>query len=259
MTIELAPNFKRSLTLNHPLVAAGSAAASGALVGAWVSLPLTLYPRPAPPFPRVVEVAGGALLRTGGANPGLEKMLREQRRAWASSPAPVIVAFAAQGVRDWPAMAARLENVEGVGGIELHLNSALDAADAIRVTRAATELPILAKLDLDNAAVVAASVVAAGANALVVGRPPRGMVLIEGQPWFGRLYAPAVKPLALRVLTQVAALKLEVPLVASGGIHSAADVREFLAAGACAAEIDSAVWIDPSLLARMAAELEAEA
>ncbi|MDE3090251.1 MAG: hypothetical protein KGJ80_12790 [Chloroflexota bacterium] len=264
LVIELAPNWKRSLTLTHPLiVAAGSA--TGARVGAIVTLPLTLHARVGAPLPRVVDVPGGVLLRTGAANPGLEKMLRDSRRAWSVSQAPiteatlVIVAFAVQGARDWPAMAARLDRVEGIGAIELYLNPAVDAADAIRATRAATELPILAKLDLDHAVAVAADCIAAGANALVIGRAPRGMCMIEGRAWYGRLFGPAVKSIALRVLTEVAALKLDAPLVASGGVHSANDVREFLAAGACAAEIDSAGWIDPALPARIAAELETPA
>jgi dihydroorotate dehydrogenase (NAD+) catalytic subunit len=201
------------------------------------------------------------LIRTGAANPGLARTLRDSRwvRAWADSRVPVIVALAAQGVRDWPAMSARVERVEGVGGIELQLNPALDAVDAIRATRAATELPILAKLDLDNAMAIAAGCLAAGANALVIGRAPRGMVMLGGRAWHGRLFGPASKPFALRILAELAALKLDAPLVASGGIHSVEDAREFLAAGAAAVEIDSAVWIDPSVVQRMAVGLEESA
>lgn len=256
MLIELAPNHKRGLTLTHPLILAS--ASTDARVGAIVTLPLTLYARRGAPSPRVVEIPGGVLLRTGAANPGLEKMLREARRAWSQSAAPIIVALAAQGVHDWPAMAARLERVEGIGGIELRLNPAFDASEAIRATRAATELPIIAMLDLDNAITVAADCIAAGANALALGRAPRGRALIDGRAWYGRLYAPAVKPLALRAVADVAALKLGAPLVACGGIHSAGDAREFLAAGAVAVEIDSAAWIDPALVARIAAELAIE-
>ncbi len=252
--IELAPNWKRSLTLTHPLMVA-TASVPETRVGAIITLPLTRHARRGAPPPRVVEIPGGFMLRTGAANPGLEKTLREVRRAWSQSGVPIIVALAAQGVRDWAAMAAQLERVEGVGGIELHLNPALDASDAIRVTRAATELPIIAKLDLDNAVAIAADCIVAGANALAIGRAPRGMALIDGRAWYGRLYAPAVKPLALRVLAEVAALKLDAPLIACGGIHSADDAREFLAAGASAVEIDSAAWIDPSIVARVAAEL----
>jgi dihydroorotate dehydrogenase (NAD+) catalytic subunit len=256
MPIELAPNHKRGLTLVNPLMLA-SASVTEARVGAIVTLPLTLHARGGGAPPRVLEIPGGCLLRTGAANPGLEKTLRDSRRAWsrAGSSTPIIFALAAQGARDWPAMAARLERVEGVGGIELQLNPALDAAEAIRAARAATELPLLAKLDLDNAVVIAADCVAAGANTLVIGRAPRGMAMVEGKAWYGRLFGPASKPITLRVMAEVAALKLDAPLVACGGIHSADDVLDFLAAGACAVEIDSAAWIDPSLVKRIAEEL----
>ncbi len=253
MLIELAPNHKRSLTLAHLLILAS--ASTDATVGAIVTLPLTLHARGGAPLPRVVEIPGGVLVRTGAANPGLEHVLRDSRRAWAQYRVPVIVAFAAQAVSDWATMAARLERVEGVGGIELHLNPALDAVDAIRATRAATELPILAKLDLDNAVAIAADCVTAGANTLVIGRAPRGMTMVDGKPWYGRMYGAMAKPLALKVLMETKDLRLDAPLVGCGGVHSAADAREFLAAGACAVEIDSAAWIDPALVERVAAEL----
>ncbi len=261
MLIELAPNHKRSLTLTHPLIL--TSASTDVAIGAVVTLPLTLHARGGAPLPRVVEIPGGVLLRTGAANPGLEHMLRDSRRAWAQGRVPVIVAFAAQGVSDWAMMAARLERVEGVGGIELYLNPALDAVDAIRATRAATELPILAKLDLDNAATIAADCAAAGANALVIGRAPRGTTIVDGKPWYGRMYGAMAMPLAMKVLMEIRDLRLvlseaeglEIPLVGCGGVHSAADAREFLAAGACAVEIDSAAWIDPALVERVAAEL----
>ncbi len=252
--IELAPNWKRSLTLTHPLIVS-TAAAPAASVGAIVTLPLTRHARRGAPPPRVVEIPGGFMLRTGAANPGLEKTLREAHRAWSQSHVPVIVALAAQGVRDWPALAVQLERVEGVGGIELHLNPVLDASDAIRATRDATELPIIAKLDLDNAVAIAADCIAAGANALAIGRAPRGMALIDGRAWYGRLFGPAVKPLTLRALSEIRDLRLDAPLIACGGIHSAQDAREFLAAGAVAVEIDSAAWIDPSIVGRVATEL----
>ena len=257
--LELAPNWKRSLTLSNPiLLAAGGYATDAVNIGALVTLPTTLRARAGAPMPRVVEIPGGVLIRTGAANPGLARVVRGYRRAWEQSQMPIIVAFAAQGARDWVTMAARLESVAGVGGIELHFNPTMDAADALRAVRALTELPILAKLDLDNAREIAADCVAAGANALVIGRAPRGMRIVDGKAWYGRLYAPSVKPIALRAVAEIVEMKLDVPVVACGGIHSAEDAREFFAAGACAVEIDSAEWIEPGIAAKIAMELESE-
>ena len=257
--IELAPNWKHSLTIRNPILfAAGGYATDANKIGALITLPTTLRARAGAPMPRVVEIPGGVLIRTGAANPGLTRVIREYRRAWEQSQTPVIVAFASQGARDWVTMAAQLESVAGVGGIELHFNPMMDAADALRAVRAATELPLFAKLDLDNVRDIAVDCVAAGANALVIGRAPRGMRILDGKAWYGRLYAPSVKPIALCAIGEIRDLGLGIPLVACGGIHSAEDAREVLAAGACAVEVHSAEWIEPRIAARMAAELESE-
>lgn len=252
--IELAPEWKRSLTLANPLILA-SGALSDAAAGAIVSPPLTLNPRAGAPLPRVVNVPGGVLLRTGGANPGLDRFLRESRRSWESRGLPIVVALAAQGAGDWPAMGTRLDHEPGIAAIELCLNPTIRAADAIHATRVATELPILVKLDLDQATAIAADCVAAGANCLVVARAPRGMMMVDGRGWYGRLYAPAVKPIVLRAVAEIAEMRLQAPIVACGGVQSGQDVIDFLGAGASAVEIDSAQWVEPQVVARIAAEL----
>lgn len=257
--IELAPNCKRGLAIHHPLLlAAGGYATEATNIGGLVTLPTTLRARSGAPLPRVIEMPGGVLIRTGAANPGWSHVLRDaqRRRAWERSKIPIIVAFASQGVNDWALIARQLDSIAGVGGIELQFNSTMDASDAICAVRAVTELPILAKLDLDNATEIATDCTRAGANALVIGRAPRGMRILDGKPWYGRLYGPAAKPFVLKTLVEIRELKLDTPIIACGGVHSAEDVREFLAAGACAAEIDSAAWIDPSIVARMAEELD---
>lgn len=254
--IELAPNWKRSLALANPLMLAGGLSTNATNIGAFVTLPLTPRARPGASFPRVVEIPGGVLMRTSAANPGLAKVLREQQRAWAQSKFPIIVAFASQAVNEWATMAQQLG--ANVGGIELQLNPVIDTASAIRAVRVITELPILAKLDLENAATSAIDCLNAGANALVIGRAPRVLRLIDNKKWFGRFYGPAAKPFALKTLGEIGDLRLEIPLVACGGIHSSDDVREFLAAGACAVQIDSAAWLEPGIAERIAQEWNGE-
>ncbi len=261
--IELAPNWKHALTLTSPLIlASGSIVSSEDTetgIGGRVTIPLSLYARAGAPFPRVVSIPGGFLMQTGAANPGLGRVLHDLGRArtGVGSKSPVIIAFASQSVADWPLMAARLDNAEGVGGIELQLNPTFDASSAVRQTRNACELPILAKLDLDDPSLyqVAADCVEAGANALVVGRSPRGMALVNGRPWYGRLHSPTIKPIVLRVVREIFSRGLGAPIIASGGIHSAADVLECLSVGACAVEIDSAQWINPNTVTEIATEL----
>ncbi len=245
--IELAPNWKNNLSLDHPLILAAGGLSpdqfpNAPRIGAFLTLPLTQRARAGAPPPRVVQVASGAILRTGAANPGIS-ILRDYWNAWQKSTVPIIVAFASQGVRDWVEMTRQVNRSKGVSGIELNFNPTIDAPATIRAVREATELPLLAKLDLDNAHQVAEDCITAGANALVVGRAPRGMRMIDGKPWFGRMYGPAAKPLALRTLAEIAQMNLGAPIVASGGVHSADDAREFIAAGAVAVEVDSAMWV----------------
>lgn len=247
--IELAPNWKRSLAIANPIMLAGGLTIDASNLGAFVTLPLTMRARAGASTLRVIEIPGGVLLHTGAANPGLQKVLREHQRVWAQSKIPIIVAFAAQAVNEWATMAQQLG--VNVSGIELHLNPVIDAGSAIRAVRTVTELPILAKLDLENAPAIAVDCLGAGANALVIGRAPRGLRLIDNQKWFGRLYGPVTKPFALRALADIAELKIDAPLIACGGVHSIDDVREFLAAGACAVQIDSAAWLEPGIAERI--------
>ncbi len=260
MVIDLAPAWKNNLALTNPIIVAAGGLSpddywDASSVGAMVTLPVTRSAHAGATMPRVVELSGGLMLRTGAANPGIRAVLDAcaYYRVGKKNVAPIIIAFASQAWEGWRGMAIRAQHSGAVDGIELHLNPTIDAAKAVRAVRAATELPILAKLDLDNVREIAADCVAAGANALVIGRAPRAMTFVNGAPWYGRLFSPAIKAIVLRVVAEIAALNLNVPLVACGGVHSFENVQEFLAAGACAVEIDSAEWVEPGIAARIAA------
>ena len=108
---------------------------------------------------------------------------------------------------------------------------------------------MLVRLPLYQATALAAACVRAGADALVVAAPP---VAAAAQPGgrvvTGRLYGHVVHALALPVLQQVRAI-VSVPLIGSGGVHSAGDAHAFLKAGAIAVQVDGALWRDPHHLA----------
>jgi dihydroorotate dehydrogenase (NAD+) catalytic subunit len=87
----------------------------------------------------------------------------------------------------------------------------------------------------------------AGANALVIARPPRAAQMVEGKMWYGRMYGAFVKPIVMKMLVEIRNLRLDAPLIACGGVHSARDMEDFLAAGASAVQVDSAVWVLGSL------------
>ena len=130
-----------------------------------------------------------------------------------------------------------------------------EAAALVREAATACErTPLWVRLPLERAVDLAEVAVEAGADALVVGAPPRGTVLVRDRAITGRLYGPFVLPLALRALQQVAA-RVDVGLVGCGGIYDAAGATAFLKVGAVAVQVDAVIWQDPAVPARIAREV----
>ena len=152
-------------------------------------------------------------------------------------------------------MVTKLAALPGVQGLELLPPDDMDAAQLtslLRTVERACELPLWVKLPLAQAAALAPAVCDAGAVGLVIGQPPNGAALriVDGQPHTvaGSLYGPLVFPQMLQTLLQIAALQLPAALIACGGIHTAEQVRQALAAGARAVQVDSALWVEPGLI-----------
>ncbi len=273
--IELAPHHKVGLPLASPLILASGMIGYGdalsrildlAVCGAWVTAPVSLRPGQTspsePPATRAVEVPGGFVLAEGGDDPGVRQIIRRYGPIWPRLGLPVIVRLrgAADDARDdltGQALAAqRLAGVAGVAALELAPEAQRGpaaASELIRLVRQASDLPLLVALPLGPDMVAWATASAeAGADALVIAQPPHAAAFAaNGALVRGRLYGPAAAPLAWDALAQVAALGLDLPLIGSGGVHRAEDVRAFRQLGAVAVQIDSAVWIDPTCLRRL--------
>lgn len=255
--IELAPDHKRGLGVANPVMLAVGTVGMGdavhpnldlAAVGAVVVGPLTRASRGGSEAPRIAEVAGGMVLDTGLQNRGLDATMRHSAEAWARMPVPVLVHIAENDPRRLGEMTRRLSELENVAGIELGFPSRFDLnwiRIAIQSLTDEGDLPVLARLPLARASEIAKPVVEAGASALVIGGPPRaaafsGDVLVQGE-----LFGLAVFPQMLGALVDVAALRLGVPLVASGGIHTERQARQALEAGASAVQLDTIAWLEP--------------
>jgi dihydroorotate dehydrogenase len=89
----------------------------------------------------------------------------------------------------------------------------------------------------------------AGAQTVTVAAPPRGSMFWDGGWVSGRLYGPALLPQALRLVREIRAL-VSLPIIGAGGVHTRADVEAMLDAGAAAAMIDSAAWVEPDRAGR---------
>jgi dihydroorotate dehydrogenase len=196
--------------------------------------------------PRLYEFPGGLLLNRHGANPGLAAVLAAWRRIWLKLRLPIILTLASNDVRQWPQVAARVARFESIAALELELNEVYDAREGVGAVRAETDLPLLAKVPTERVLEVSEAALEGGANALVVGRTPRGALRVGERFWEGRIMGPAARPLVLRAVKNVAGRFPETPVVASGGVHQVGeDVEEMLAAGALAVEVDVALWRDP--------------
>lgn len=253
--IDLAPKNPYGLELQSPvLIAPGCdlrAFRTDAL-GAVTTRTATLHTRRGT-SPRFAATPAG-LVVSDLPTAGIRTLLKEERQRWERSSLPMIVSI--QGdVGECAAMAAMLENVEGVAG--LLITAEADPAVVVAATRRATPRPILALLPLsDGIAAAAGKVVGAGADTLVVVGPPRATG-VAGEPVEGFWLGPTVLPLTLQALVDLRET-VEVPIIALGGIATTRCAKVALEAGATAVMVDAARWGDPEAPARIARELREE-
>ncbi|HEX9720564.1 MAG TPA: HisA/HisF-related TIM barrel protein [Ramlibacter sp.] len=269
--IDLAPSHKRGLALKSPVLnAAGTLGFADeyaglidfSLLGAFVTNPITARPRTPARGEHARQFDGGVLIHTGLPNPGIGEAVRHHARRWARLACPVVVHLAATMPEEVAAGIERLEALENVAGVEIGLRDDVEAAEAEALLAAAARLaslPVLARLPLLAAEKLAGAAARAGVQAVVVGGPPRGALPTPEGGWLaGRVYGPAVLPLALQAVRAVAG-RLDLPVIGAGGIHRAEDAQAMLQAGAVAVQIDSAAWRDPRVFERTAASLGAGA
>ena len=276
LAVQLAPKNPCGLLLANPVMTASGTFGYGTeydhrfdiqSLGAIVCKGTTLEPREGNPLPRIAECPGGVLNAIGLQNIGVEALIKEKAPIWSGWQVPVIVNIAGNTVDQYSLLAEKLDKVPGVSGLEVNISCpnvkcggvefGITAAGAAQVTaavRAATSLPVWVKLTPNTADVVgiARAVVGAGADALVLINTLKGMAvdIKTRRPLLGNitggLSGPALKPVALRVVYEVASSLSEVPIIGSGGIMTAEDAIEFFIAGATAVQIGTAHLIDPS-------------
>ncbi|HEX7734707.1 MAG TPA: dihydroorotate dehydrogenase [Ktedonobacteraceae bacterium] len=273
---ELAPRHKNGLLLRNPVILAAGPSGYGVeysksaeiqRLGALVSAGVTLRPRVSQARPLLWETTAGLLSAFDRPSPGVSKVLRSYAETWDTWQVPVIVNLAGTSLDDFAQLAARLDGVPGVAALELNLacpNLAADGAPfdsdpalvskLIATVRRESMLPILAKLaaNAGDPRPVALAAASAGVDALVLihSLPGLSINLATRRPvLLGGLSGPAIKPLTLRILYDVArelrSAYPHLPLIGAGGITSARDALEFILAGASAIQIGTVNLVNP--------------
>jgi len=286
LSVDLAPTNPRELRMANPIIAASGCFGYGQeyagvidvqRLGAFVSKGVTPEPRRGNPMPRIAESPAGMLNAIGLQNPGIRGFVKKYPRLWATWRVPALVNISAESVEDYAMMAAVLDEQPGIAGIEVNVScpnvarggycfgwDAEMSAEVTRAVRAATTLPVIVKLSPGAVDVVgvALAVEEAGADAVSLINTLVGMAIDvkRRRPVLanvtGGVSGPAIKPIALRMVYQVAAA-VRVPVIGMGGIMGLEDALEFFLAGASAVQVGTAIFAQPGMVIRLIDELEA--
>lgn len=273
-TVDLSVQLGRLRLANPILVASGTfgyAREMAGLVtlgrlGGILPKTITQEPRAGNTPWRTIETPAGMLNSIGLDNDGLEAFIGHHLPYLASLGTAIIVSIAGRTQEEFVAMAARLDGQPGVAAIELNISCpnvshgvdyGTDAVLCERVVagaRRACRLPILAKLtpNVTDIAAIARGAEAGGADAISVINTVLGMAV----DWrrrktmlgngMGGLSGPAIKPIALRCVYQVARA-VKIPVVGIGGITTIDDVMEFIVAGATAVQLGTVNFYNPTV------------
>ena len=239
-------------------------------LGGIIPKTVTQQPRIGNPPPRTVETASGMLNAIGLDNDGIDHFIDHHLPYLRTLPTAIIANIAGKNETEFVEMAEKIGAQAGLAGLELNLScpnvaGGVDFATDPEVThrvvtavRAVCPLPLIAKLTPNVTSIIpiARAAAAAGADALSLVNTFVGMAIDwrRRRPILGNttggLSGPAIKPLALRLVWQVAC-NVPIPIIGIGGISTIDDVMEFLVAGASAVQIGTANFFDPTVSTRL--------
>lgn len=235
-------------------------------VGGIVVKGTTLHPRAGNSGQRAVETPAGMLNCIGLENPGAHAFLKDTLPKLRDVTSPVIVNIAGTTAEEFGEI-AKLLDVPGVAALELNISCPNvkeggiafgvcpdNAAAVVRATKANTSKPVITKLSPNVTDIVqmALAVQEAGTDAICMINTLVGMKINihSKKPVLGNviggLSGPAVRPVAVRMVYQVAQ-KVNVPIIGMGGIMCAEDAIEFMLAGASAVAVGTANFVDPTI------------
>jgi len=234
-------------------------------LGAIIVKGISLNPRPGNPPPRIVETACGMLNAIGLQNVGVARFLEEKLPYLRNMNCRVIVNILGDSVEEYCSIVERLSDKEGIHAIELNIScpnvkkggvafgtNSSTANELVSRVRKKTTLPLIVKLspNVTDVTEMARAVEDGGADAVSLINTLTGMAvdIYKKAPVLanivGGLSGPAIKPVALRMVWQVADA-VAIPVIGIGGICKWQDAVEFILAGACAIQVGTANFVNP--------------
>ena len=250
-TFGYGPEFEDFFNINH--------------LGGIIVKGTTLEPREGNAYPRMAETASGMLNAVGLQNKGINYFIEKIYPEIKKYDTNIIVNVSGSKIEDYVAVVEKLNELVKIPAIELNIScpnvklggmafgtSCESAAEVTKAVRKAYNKTLIVKLspNVTDIASIAKSVEAEGADSVSLINTLLGMAINSEtrKPVLstvtGGLSGPAVKPVALRMVWQVAKA-VKIPVIGLGGIMSAADAIEFLLAGATAVQVGTASFIDP--------------
>lgn len=233
-------------------------------LGGLVVKGITLKPRQGNPPPRIVETPSGMLNAIGLQNVGVDGFIQKKLPYLRNFDTAVIVNISGCGLSEYVEISKRLSEVEGVAGLELNISCpnveggmdfGLDSKltySLVEAVRKSTSLPLIVKLspNVTDIVEIASAAEFAGADAISAVNTFLGLKIDikTRKPLLanitGGLSGPAIRPLAVRMVWQIAKA-VKIPIVGIGGITTAEDALEFIIAGATAVAIGTANFVNP--------------
>ena len=275
--MEIRPDLKTdigNIDLENPVMTAsgtfGYASEFAELVdlnrlGGIIVKGLSLQPSKGNKPPRIVETACGMLNAIGLENVGIDAFAEEKLPFLKNLSTPVFTNIYGKSIGEYALLAARIDELNEVAGIEVNISCPNvtaggiafgvvpeTAAEVVKAVRKASSKPLMVKLspNVTDITQIARAVEDAGADSLSLVNTLTGMSIdIETRrPKLanitGGLSGPAIKPVALRMVWQVAQ-SVKIPVIGVGGIVCAEDALEFLIAGAVAVQVGTANFVNP--------------